>query len=44
MPDHRVPPDVPYENYLYYCRLIREVWGRGLDLPPMKLADVAAAL
>ena len=44
MPDHRVPPDVPFENYLYYCRLIREVWGRGLDLPPMKLADRAAAL
>ena len=37
MPDHRVPPDVPFKNYLYYCQLIREVWGRGFDLPPMRL-------
>lgn len=26
--DHRVPPDVPYENYLFYARTVRERWGR----------------
>ena len=35
MPDHRVPPDVPLENYLFYCRKAREIWGKGIDLPPM---------
>ena len=33
--DHRVPPNVPYENYLHYCRTVRRVWGRNVDLPPM---------
>ena len=28
MPDHRVPPNVPFKNYLNYCSLIRQVWGR----------------
>ncbi len=37
-PDHRVPPDVPLENYLFYCRTVRRVWGRDTNLPPM-LAD-----
>jgi hypothetical protein len=33
-PDHRVPPDVPYENYLFYTELARNVWGQGKNLPP----------
>jgi len=33
-PDHRVPPDVPYENYLHYVSLARDVWGQGINLPP----------
>jgi len=33
-PDHRVPPDVPYENYLHYLQMAREVWGRGVNLKP----------
>jgi hypothetical protein len=33
--DHRVPPDVPYENYLFYLATVRSVWGKDLDLKPM---------
>lgn len=33
--DHRVPPDVPYENYLFYLEKVREMWGKGIDLKPM---------
>jgi uroporphyrinogen decarboxylase len=33
-PDHRVPPDVPYDNYLYFIGLARNVWGHGVNLPP----------
>jgi uroporphyrinogen decarboxylase len=33
-PDHRVPPDVPYENYLYYINLARSFWGQNVNLPP----------
>ena len=29
-PDHRVPPDVPLENYLFYLERAKAVWGRGL--------------
>ena len=32
-PDHRVPPDVPYENYLFYIKLARDIWGQGINLP-----------
>ena len=32
--DHRVPPDVPYENYLYYLEKSRELWGKDLNLNP----------
>lgn len=34
-PDHRVPPDVPLENYLFYLQLARKVWGK--DLPNLRL-------
>jgi hypothetical protein len=30
-----VPPDVPYENYLFYLATVRSVWGKDLDLKPM---------
>jgi uroporphyrinogen decarboxylase len=32
--DHRVPPDVPLENYRLFVNLQREVWGQGVNLPP----------
>ena len=25
--DHSVPPDVPFENYVYYTELLRELTG-----------------
>jgi uroporphyrinogen decarboxylase len=36
MPDHRVPPDVPYQHYVCYCETARKVWGQGVNLKPMK--------
>jgi len=35
-PDHRVPPDVPFENYVFYCQKIREIWGKNTNLKPME--------
>ena len=32
---HRVPPDVPLENYMFYLETARQVWGHGLNLKPM---------
>jgi uroporphyrinogen decarboxylase len=32
--DHRVPPDVPYQNYLFYLEKVREIWGKGINLKP----------
>ncbi|MCC6485031.1 MAG: hypothetical protein IT209_09320 [Armatimonadetes bacterium] len=29
-PDHRVPPDVPLDNYIYYLDTAKEIWGKGL--------------
>lgn len=41
-PDHRVPPDVPLANYLFYLQQARRVWGRDLDnLRPMNAVDPA---
>jgi uroporphyrinogen decarboxylase len=34
--DHRVPPDVPYENYLFYLMKVRQVWGKGINLKPIQ--------
>lgn len=39
--DHRVPPDVPLENYLFYLETVRKVWGLNLDLQPMGQPDLA---
>ncbi|RIK29613.1 MAG: hypothetical protein DCC55_37850 [Chloroflexi bacterium] len=33
--DHRVPPDVPLENYLFFLKTIREVWAHEVNLRPM---------
>jgi uroporphyrinogen decarboxylase len=41
--DHRVPPDVPYENYLHYLRTVRKAWGKGVNLKPLLADDPAAA-
>jgi uroporphyrinogen decarboxylase len=29
-PDHRVPPDVPLSNYIFYLEEAKRVWGKGL--------------
>lgn len=35
-PDHRVPPDVPLQNYQFYLREARRVWGKNLpNLRPL---------
>jgi len=39
--DHRVPPDVPLENYLFYLETVRKVWGMDIDLKPMGQLDPA---
>ncbi len=33
--DHRVPPDVPLGNYIYYLKAIRRIWGQDTNLKPM---------
>lgn len=33
--DHRVPPDVPLANYLFYLETARRVWGQGIHLKPL---------
>ena len=33
--DHRVPPDVPLENYVFYLEKVREIWGHDIHLKPM---------
>jgi uroporphyrinogen decarboxylase len=41
--DHRVPPDVSLENYLYYLDRAKRVWGKGLpNLRPTGLPDASA--
>jgi len=35
MPDHRVPPDVPLDNYLFYLETARKIWGKGTNLKPL---------
>lgn len=39
MPDHRVPPDVPYDHYLHYVERIREVWGKSTNLATSPALD-----
>jgi uroporphyrinogen decarboxylase len=33
--DHRVPPDVPLENYLFYLEMVRRYWGHNINLKPL---------
>lgn len=33
--DHRVPPDVPLDNYVFYLKTIRRIWGHDTNLRPM---------
>jgi len=33
--DHRVPPDVPLRNYMYYLETARRVWGHNINLKPL---------
>jgi uroporphyrinogen decarboxylase len=34
-PDHRVPSDVPLDNYIYFLNRIKKVWGKSLpDVRP----------
>ncbi|MCB0161867.1 MAG: hypothetical protein KDD83_27200, partial [Caldilineaceae bacterium] len=36
--DHRVPPDVPYTNYLHYLDCVRTIWGHDINLNPPQYA------
>jgi uroporphyrinogen decarboxylase len=40
LPDHMVPPDVPLENFLFYAKTIREVWGQGVNLRPVDWSEI----
>jgi uroporphyrinogen decarboxylase len=43
LPDHRVPPDVPLENYLFYMGEAKRVWGKGLpNIRPTGTPDPTA--
>ncbi|HEY8668530.1 MAG TPA: uroporphyrinogen decarboxylase family protein [Tepidisphaeraceae bacterium] len=33
--DHRVPPDVPLENYMFYLQTVRREWGHNINLKPL---------
>ncbi len=35
LPDHRVPPDVPLKNYLFYLEQARAAWGKNTNLNPL---------
>jgi hypothetical protein len=34
--DHRVPPDVSLDNYVFYLDTVRRVWGKEVNLKPMQ--------
>ncbi len=36
--DHRVPPDVPLENYIHYLKTVRRVWGKDVNLRPAQFS------
>ncbi|MGC9357938.1 MAG: uroporphyrinogen decarboxylase family protein [Anaerolineae bacterium] len=36
--DHLVPPDVTFENYLFYLELARTIWCKSIELHPQGLA------
>jgi hypothetical protein len=33
--DHRVPPDVPLANYMFYLETVRQEWGQQVNLKPL---------
>jgi uroporphyrinogen decarboxylase len=33
--DHRVPPDVPLDNYMHYLKCVRDAWGHNVNLKPL---------
>ncbi|MFC2085689.1 uroporphyrinogen decarboxylase family protein [Bacteroidota bacterium] len=37
--DHRVPPDVPLDNYWHYLEQVRDIWGYNTNLKPMGKLD-----
>lgn len=37
--DHRVPPDVSLDNYMFYLHNIRDLWGHGVNLKPLGQLD-----
>ncbi len=40
--DHRVPADVPLDNYLYYLEQAKAIWGKGVNVRPTgELTDKA---
>lgn len=41
--DHRVPPDVPLENYLFYLETVRRVWGKNTHLKPIRMLETEAS-
>ncbi|MDE2126785.1 MAG: hypothetical protein KGJ62_09355 [Armatimonadetes bacterium] len=42
-PDHRVPPDVPFANYMFYLAEARRCWGRCMpNLRPMNHPTASA--
>ena len=41
--DHRVPPDVPLANYMFYLETARERWGGGVTLKPMGKLEIPTA-
>ncbi len=40
--DHRVPPNVPLINYVHYMQAAREIWCKGVNLPPMPTEELLA--
>lgn len=40
--DHRVPPDIPLDHYLFYLETVRRVWGKNTNLKPMHSLAVSA--
>ncbi len=40
--DHRVPADVPLDNYMHYLEQAKAIWGKGIDVRPTgELTDTA---
>jgi hypothetical protein len=38
--DHRVPPDVPLDNYVFYLETVRREWGKNTNLRPLHSAEI----